>query len=171
MSKREKIILLVIVGISSFWLVFRSLYFDERKKRILTHVLSLWGKDIEDASKFFGVPVWRIAAIISQESQGDESAIGKAGEVGLMQIMHDAWTDFRDRYAPDYSLGIEYGLGQLGNGRTNIFVGTGYLRILFERFGSWPNAIKAYNSGTDFNDQAGQKYYASVLEFERQYFL
>ncbi len=171
MRNREKIVLSILIAVALGWILFRSAYYDERKKRILSNVLSLWGKDIADASKFFSVPVWRIAAIISQESQGKEDAIGLAYEIGLMQIMRGAWKEFQDRYAKDFSLGLEYGVGQLGNGRTNIFVGTGYLRILYERYGSWDKAIMSYNSGSNYDDVAGRTYLENVRSFERQYFI
>lgn len=169
--QREKIILIAIVLVVAGYVIYRQLFGDARKKAILDSVLDQWGKHIDDASRLYGIPRKRIASIISQESQGDPDATGGIGEMGLMQLTPGAYAEFKKRYAKDFSFGVGFGKSPLYEPRTNIFVGTGYLRILFDKYGSLDDATKAYNSGTDFNDEAGLKYLAYVKSYERQYYL
>jgi soluble lytic murein transglycosylase-like protein len=75
--------------------------------------------------------------VIAVESGGDAHAISPKGAMGLMQLMPATWRDMR---------------GELGLGndpfqpRNNILAGVGYLRSLYDRFGS-PGYLAAYNAG------------------------
>ncbi len=171
MKTNEKTAFL-IVGIALVALVvsYSILWYDSRKKALMERVFRDWGKDVQDASIEFGIPVKRIASHIAVESAGDPDATGSIGEIGLMQLTNGAYQEFKKRYAPNFSFGWGFGKSPLYEPRTNIFIGTGYLRILKDRHGSLDNASKSFNSGTQFNDTAGTKYLAKIKSYERQVF-
>lgn len=104
--------------------------------------LAAWRPVIAEASARFGVPVEWIDRVIRTESAGRTTLHGRpitsrAGAMGLMQLMPRTWTTMRRR------------LG-LGNDpyqpRDNIFAGTYYLRLMYDRFG-YPGLFAAYNAG------------------------
>jgi len=91
---------------------------------------------IAEASQRFGIPERWIRAIMQAESNGDPRAISPKGAMGLMQVMPATWDELRVRH-------------RLGNDiydiRDNIVAGAGYIRELFDRYGS-PGWIAAYNA-------------------------
>ena len=92
---------------------------------------------IATAAKRFDIPQALIRQVIAIESAGNAHAISPAGAKGRMQIMPPTWQDMRLRY-------------QLGDDpfdeQDNIYAGTAYLKILYNRFGS-PGFLFAYNAG------------------------
>lgn len=92
---------------------------------------------IGEASRRFGVPIAWIRAVMRAESAGDPRAISPKGAIGLMQIMPETWAGLRLRHR----LGADpY------DPHDNIIAGAGYIRELFNRYGS-PGWIAAYNAG------------------------
>lgn len=92
---------------------------------------------IAEASRRFGVPIAWIRAVMRAESAGDSRAISRKGAMGLMQIMPETWAGLRLRHR----LGADpY------DPHDNIIAGAGYIRELFDRYGS-PGWIAAYNAG------------------------
>jgi len=92
---------------------------------------------IAEASRRFGVPIAWIRAVMRAESAGDPRAISRKGAMGLMQIMPETWAGLRLRHR----LGADpY------DPHDNIIAGAGYIRELFDRYGS-PGWIAAYNAG------------------------
>lgn len=92
---------------------------------------------IAEASRRFGVPIAWIRAVMRAESASDPRAISRKGAMGLMQIMPETWAGLRLRHR----LGADpY------DPRDNIIAGAGYIRELFDRYGS-PGWIAAYNAG------------------------
>ncbi len=92
---------------------------------------------IAEASQRFGVPAAWIRAVMRAESAGDPRAISPKGAMGLMQIMPVTWAGLRLRHR----LGADpY------DPHDNIIAGAGYIRELFDRYGS-PGWIAAYNAG------------------------
>jgi SLT domain-containing protein len=71
------------------------------------------------------------------ESRGNPRAVSPKGAMGLMQIMPATWNDLRVRHrlGPDAF-----------DPHDNIIAGAGYIRELFDRYGS-PGWIAAYNAG------------------------
>jgi D-alanyl-D-alanine carboxypeptidase len=112
-----------------------------------------WGPYIAEASARFSVPQNWIRVVIRQESGGHAVLHGHpttsaAGAMGLMQLMPSTYAMLRDRY----------GLGSDAyDPHDNIIAGTGYLRELYNRYGS-PAFLAAYDSGPHRVDQylAGQ---------------
>ncbi len=101
-----------------------------------------WGPYIMEASARFSVPDRWIRAVMRQESGGREYRNGQpitsdAGAIGLMQLMPATYAELRGRYrlGPD-----PY------DPHDNILAGTGYIRELYDRFGS-PAFLAAYDAG------------------------
>ena len=101
-----------------------------------------WQPIIERASIRFGIPARWIEQVIEAESHGLTEIGGhpirsKAGAIGLMQLMPATWASMRARLHlgddPDDPI-------------DNIFAGTGFLRLLYDRFG-YPGLFAAYNAG------------------------
>lgn len=92
---------------------------------------------IAEASRRFGVPAAWIRAVIRAESAGDPRALSRKGAMGLMQIMPVTWAGLRLRH--------RFGADPY-DPHDNIIAGAGYIRELFDRYGS-PGWIAAYNAG------------------------
>ena len=104
-----------------------------------------------------------VAAIIMQESGGLKSAVGKAGEIGLMQIKPEAKQDVNNAFADS-----NYFDSELFNPQINIKVGVRFLELLFRRmnFDTF-ETLRAYNcgvSGALGNKNCGVNYANEVLD-------
>lgn len=99
---------------------------------------------IAEAAQRFGVPESWIVAVMGAESAGDTRAVSHAGAMGLMQVMPGTWDHLRARY-------------QLGadpfDPRDNILAGAAYLREMYDRYGTIPAMLAAYNAGPDRYDE------------------
>ncbi|MGE0502558.1 MAG: lytic transglycosylase domain-containing protein [Rhizobiaceae bacterium] len=99
---------------------------------------------IAEAAQRFGIPERWIVAVMNVESDGDTRAISPAGAQGLMQIMPATWDDLRVRH-------------RLGSdpfdARDNILAGAAYLREMYDRYGTIPAMLAAYNAGPDRYDE------------------
>ena len=113
---------------------------------------------IEDAARQSRMPVALLDAVIRTESGYRPGAVSRAGAQGLMQLMP----------ATAAALGVDDPLDP----RANIIAGARYLREQYERFGSLPLALAAYNAGPGKVAAAGdripnipetQRYVATVL--------
>ena len=83
-----------------------------------------------------------VASVINIESGYDESAISKAGAVGLMQLLPETAYDCADR------LGMSVTYEELFDKSTNLMLGCYYLRYLLDLFdGNLVNSLCAYNWG------------------------
>ncbi|WP_415508705.1 lytic transglycosylase domain-containing protein [Acetobacter sp.] len=101
-----------------------------------------WSIYIQEASNRFSIPQSWIRAVMQQESGGHQYIRGRKvrsvhGAVGLMQIKPATYYELAQRY----SLGSDpY------DPHDNIMAGSGYIRELYDRFGS-PQFLAAYNCG------------------------
>ncbi len=99
---------------------------------------------IAEAAQRFGIPERWIVAVMRAESAGNTRAISRAGAQGLMQVMPATWDDLRVRH-------------RLGSDpfdpRDNILAGTAYLREMYDRYGTIPAMLAAYNAGPDRYDE------------------
>ncbi len=101
-----------------------------------------WGPYIQEASTRFSIPQSWIRAVMQQESGGHQYIRGHLvrsvhGAVGLMQLKPGTYMELAHRY----HLGSDpY------NPHDNIMAGSGYIRELYDRFGS-PDFLAAYNCG------------------------
>jgi soluble lytic murein transglycosylase-like protein len=80
-----------------------------------------------------GVPPSIALAVAQQESSFNPNARGAAGEIGLFQLMP----------ATAASLGVDP-----SDVSQNISGGISFLAQLFQKYGNWPAALSAYNSGS-----------------------
>ncbi|OUI94510.1 murein transglycosylase [Acetobacter indonesiensis] len=101
-----------------------------------------WGPYIQEASTRFSIPQSWIRAVMQQESGGHQYIHGHLvrsvhGAVGLMQLKPATYKELAHRY-------------RLGSDpydpHDNIMAGSGYIRELYDRFGS-PQFLAAYNCG------------------------
>lgn len=92
---------------------------------------------VNEAAARFRLAPELIRAVLLAESSGRSDAVSPKGAMGLMQLMPPTWRDMR----------AALGLGEDPfRPRDNILAGAGYLRQLFDRFGS-PGYLAAYNAG------------------------
>ena len=96
-----------------------------------------------------------IAAVILQESGGDASAYSSSGAVGLLQVMP------RDGLASEFICGStpcfqsRPSIQELFDPQFNIAFGTQMLSGLFNHYGNWREALRAYGPmdvGYDYAD-------------------
>jgi soluble lytic murein transglycosylase-like protein len=96
-----------------------------------------------------------ILAISDKESQFNPGAIGKSGEIGLMQLMPSTAELVVKRLGLEYTPpqmgknGTYVSLGSLADPKFNIRVGTAYLRWQINRYGFNATALRAYNRNPD----------------------
>ena len=93
-----------------------------------------------------------VLAVIDKESGFKPDAVGKSGEVGLMQILPSTAElvakKLDIKFTPptrDAKTGAYTALGTLGDPRLNVRLGTTYLRWQIDRYGLNPTALRAYN--------------------------
>ena len=101
---------------------------------------------IDTAALRYQVPPTLIAALIWQETRFNPACRGKAGEIGLMQIMPRSSLEWaKAEHIPDFDT---HGLFNPG---TNILAGTWYLARALHRWENQPDpvpwALTEYNAG------------------------
>lgn len=92
------------------------------------------------AAAKWSVPEDLFLKLIAQESGWDPQAVSPKGAVGLAQLMPDT---------ADH-LGVD-----INDPEANLEGGARYLKMMFDRFGSWKLALAAYNAGPMAVEQAG----------------
>ena len=101
---------------------------------------------IRDAAAEFDVEYALIKAVIWQESRFDETAVGEAGEIGLMQLMELAAFEWADEHSVH-----DFEHSHVFDPRTNILAGTYYLKTRLTRYphtdAPLPYALADYNAG------------------------
>lgn len=96
-----------------------------------------------------------ILAIADKESSFRPQAVGRAGEIGLMQILPATGEAVARRLGLDYRPpgpprnGSYASLGSLGDPKFNVRVGAEYLRWQIDRYGLNATALRAYNRNPD----------------------
>lgn len=96
-----------------------------------------------------------VLAIADKESQFNPGAIGKSGEIGLMQLMPSTAELVVKRLGLEYTPpamgknGAYVSLGSLADPKFNVRVGTAYLRWQINRYGFNATALRAYNRNPD----------------------
>ncbi len=101
---------------------------------------------ILEAAHRYGVPPELVKAVVWRESRFDEGAVGTKGELGLMQLMETAASEWADSVHAT-SFIHEHML----NPATNTLAGTFYLARLLRRYPQTDNpvvyALADYNAG------------------------
>lgn len=124
--------LLAIAG-----LIFGVPSVSARPETSAAHSIDAVADFVTEAAHRFAIPEAWIYAVIRVESGGNAHAVSPKGAAGLMQIMPGTWRQLRARYA----LGDD-----IYDPHDNIIAGAGYLRALYDRYGS-PGCLAAYNAG------------------------
>ncbi|MEC7882387.1 MAG: lytic transglycosylase domain-containing protein [Verrucomicrobiota bacterium] len=105
-----------------------------------------YDKIIQNAAMEFKVEFALIKAVIWQESRFNEKAVGKAGEIGLMQLMELAAFEWADKKAIE-----DFEHSHVFDPNTNILAGTYYLKTRIARYkhtdNPLPFALADYNAG------------------------
>jgi cell wall-associated NlpC family hydrolase len=102
--------------------------------------LGSYAQDFVSAGAAYGVPAPLLASVARTESSLDPNAVSSAGAQGLMQLMPQTAA----------GLGVDpYDPGQAIAGAAQILAGN------YQRFGSWPLAVAAYNAGSGAVAQYG----------------
>ena len=99
-----------------------------------------------DASEF-GVPEAVIWATIRQESDFVSSKGGASGEIGLMQLTPEQYTDICE-----HLLKTTGDPGLLYDPASNLRAGTALLSDLYSRYGNWETVYVAWYAGTEQAD-------------------
>lgn len=95
---------------------------------------------VEKYSNEFDVPESLVYAVIKCESSFDPNAESHAGAKGLMQMLPEAFEWSKSRYKGDSG-------GDILDPETNIKFGTYILRLHYDTFGDWQEAVAAYHAG------------------------
>ena len=141
-----------------------ALVLDARETRIMEHVIernpdatikdfSGFPRTLLSVSAKYNLDYRLIMALIDKESEFNPKAVGRAGEIGLMQIMPDTaklltitlkldWTPPTPKKGGGYAT-----LGTLGNPQANIEIGVAFLAERIEKFGDVKTGLRAYNRG------------------------
>ena len=102
-----------------------------------------------------GIDFRLLLAISEKESGFRPDAVGKSGEIGLMQIQPGTAELVIKRLGLDYTppttdkKGAYVALGSLADPKFNVRVGAAYLRWQIERYGFGAVALRAYNRHPD----------------------
>jgi soluble lytic murein transglycosylase len=98
---------------------------------------------VQEAAKNATVDPYILLSVMREESRFDPDARSEAGAVGLMQVLPQTADTISRRVA------IKTLKSEIRDVRTNITLGSYYLGVLMEEFGSLPLAIAAYNAGEE----------------------
>jgi len=143
---------------TSVALISRVPYREELHE--LYYPLAFW-PEVVAASQIVSLDPYLILSVMREESRYEPVAQSVAGAVGLMQLMPQT--------AYKYNKKIKVNLkntSELFNVRSNILIGSYYLRHLLDRFGSVPLALASYNGGEDtVSEWLKKRKYATVDEF------
>jgi soluble lytic murein transglycosylase-like protein len=108
---------------------------------------------LKDAATRYRVDYELLQALVATESGFDADAVSPKGAIGLMQVMPD--TARRFGVDSDRWKSVE---AKLADPKTNINLGTRYLRLLIDMFpGKLDLALASYNAGEGAVQRAGHK--------------
>lgn len=117
--------------------------------------------EVEEASTKNSIDPLLVLSVMREESRFDTDARSIAGALGLMQLMPSTAHRF-DKHVKI----VLKNHNQLHDARTNILIGSYYLKQLIKNFNSIPIAIAAYNAGEDaVRDWLKKCNYSTIDEF------
>jgi len=101
-----------------------------------------------EESEAAGLDFRLVMALIDKESQFNARAVGKAGEIGLMQVMPSTGALVAKGLGIPFEPPKGTNLGTLGVPRLNLHIGIRFLKDRIDEFGGVnATAIRAYNRG------------------------
>jgi len=116
---------------------------------------------VEEAARINDIDPLLILSIMREESRFAPEARSAAGALGLLQLMPQT----ASRMSTRARVSLKHS-GDLYDIRTNVFIGTYYLKSLINHFNSVPLAIAAYNAGEEaVKDWLAAGLYKSADEF------
>lgn len=99
-------------------------------------------------SKSAGLDFRLVMALIDKESQFNPRAIGKSGEIGLMQVMPDTGAKVAKTLGIAFETPSKGNLGTLGVPKFNLRIGIRFLKDRVDEFGGVnETALRGYNRG------------------------
>ena len=102
---------------------------------------------IYDSCKLFDLDVKLVLAVIQTESSFNTTAKSHVGALGLMQVMP------RTGWAMSEEMELEgFEADKLFDSKTNVMLGTYYLKKMLKRYQNLEHALLAYNAGPTFID-------------------
>ncbi|MCL4456886.1 MAG: transglycosylase SLT domain-containing protein [Nitrospirae bacterium] len=120
-----------------------------------------FSEEVDEASMKNNIDPLLVLSVMREESRFDTEARSIAGALGLMQLM-PATAQRLDRHV---KLNIKHP-AQLHDAKTNILIGSYYLKQLLKTFNSAPAAIAAYNAGEDaVKEWLKKNTYSTIDEF------
>ena len=142
----------------------------ERNPQATIREFSGFPRTLLEVSQAADIDFRIILAIADKESQFNPGAIGKSGEIGLMQLMPSTAELVVKRLGLDYTPpemgknGTYASLGSLADPKFNVRVGTAYLRWQITRYGFNATALRAYNRNPDkaTENRPGDRYAEEV---------
>lgn len=99
---------------------------------------------VEEASRKNDIDPFLILSVMREESRFDPEARSIAGAMGLMQLMPQT----ANRISKNHKITLKHS-SDLYDAKTNILIGSYYLKHLLKTFNSIPVAVAAYNAGED----------------------
>ncbi|OIQ73982.1 soluble lytic murein transglycosylase precursor [mine drainage metagenome] len=116
----------------------------------------VWLAMARESARAHNVPEDLFLRLVTQESGWNSAAVSPKGAIGLAQLMPDTAS----------LLGVD-----ATDPRANLNGGAKYLRMMYDKFGSWKLALAAYNAGPLAVDKNGgvppfnetQTYVAAIL--------
>lgn len=112
-----------------------------------TQALAPYNTYIANAANKYDVPASIIRGVIAHESGGNQYAVGKIGEQGLMQLTPKYYTDVANKFDPEQ----------------NIDAGTKSLAQYYKKYGNWADALGYYNAGEKYQGTAAKAYVQQVM--------
>ncbi len=101
-----------------------------------------YGGQIASLAEEYDLDPALVAAVVRCESRFRSAVVSPRGAVGLMQIMPETGEWIADQLAL-----ADFEVTQLTEPEINLRLGTWYLRVLLDRFGTVDDALAAYNAG------------------------
>ncbi|TAN41660.1 MAG: lytic transglycosylase domain-containing protein [Nitrospirae bacterium] len=109
----------------------------------LYYPLAYW-QELEEEGRTNEIDPLLVLSVMREESRYDNEARSIAGALGLLQLMPQT----AQRVGKSLKVSLKHN-NDLYNPKTNIAIGSRYLKSLVQRFGSLPAAIAAYNAGEE----------------------
>jgi soluble lytic murein transglycosylase len=126
----------------------------------ILYPLAYW-QEVDAAARQTGVDPLLILAVMREESRFAADARSIAGALGLMQLMPAT----AQRMSAPAQVKVK-GSEDILNQRTNILLGSSYLKSLMSTFNSLPLSLAAYNAGEhNVSEWVQQGRYRSAAEF------
>ena len=139
-------------------LISREPYNEELHE--LYYPLAFW-PEVKEASEATSLDPYLILSVIREESRYEPEARSIAGAIGLMQLMPQT----ARRYNKNIKVHLKNS-SELYDARTNILLGSYYLKQLINKLGSIPLALASYNGGEDaVRDWLKNGKYRTIDEF------